>query len=139
MIKKLTSEKGASSIMVVLLLVVLLVFGIAALTTALSSARLGQKVKAWDSTYYTAEKEANEDYAAIDKAVSEALVSGGDAEAAVRKSLSALKFETTVTNKDGKIYISYEVKNEDISISVALSLDPGDKKSLRPVQWKEKQ
>ena len=125
--------------MVVLLLVVLLVFGIAALTTALSSARLGQKVTDWDNAYYAAEKEANEHYAAIDKAVNEALPSGGDTETAVRSSLSALNFDTSVVNEEGKIYISYEVKNEDISISVKLSLDPGDNNSIKPAQWEEKQ
>lgn len=137
--KNIFSEKGASSIMVVLLLVVLLVFGIAALTTALSNARLGQKVDDWDDKYYAAEKEANVDYAEIDKAVSAAISSGGNSESAVKNSLTSLGFETAVENKDGKINISYEVKNEDIALSVVLSLDPNSPGSLHAVQWEENQ
>ena len=40
----MASKKGASSVFVILLLLVLVVFGIAALTTALSGLRLNQKV-----------------------------------------------------------------------------------------------
>jgi len=48
MMKLMRSKKGASSILVILMLVVLVVFGVAALTTALSSMRLGQKVEDWN-------------------------------------------------------------------------------------------
>ena len=44
MSKIFKSEKGASSILVILLLVVLVVFGVAALTTALSNVRLDKKL-----------------------------------------------------------------------------------------------
>jgi hypothetical protein len=139
MIKKISSEKGASSIMVVLLLVVLLVFGVAALTTALSSARLGQKVTDWNTKYYAAESTANERFAMIDKAVSEAFKAGGDMESSLKSGLLALGFDVSVEDEGGSLNISYEAASGDIGVNVVLSLDPGDPGSLKAVQWKEKQ
>ena len=59
MVKRvLASQKGASSVLVILLLLVLVVFGVAALTTALSGLRLGQKVSDWNESYYRLEGQA---------------------------------------------------------------------------------
>ncbi|MGE5495154.1 MAG: hypothetical protein ACM3S4_07660 [Burkholderiales bacterium] len=136
MIKKLLySKKGASSIMVMLMLVVLVVFGIAALTTALSSMRLGQKVVDWNDKYYAAEKTANERYAEADKAVRSASGSG-DIAAAVKSELEKLGFGDVQIQGD-TLTVSYETWSEDIGISAVLALDLSDLTSLRPVQWKE--
>jgi hypothetical protein len=137
MIKKIFSEKGASSIMVVLLLVVLLVFGIAALTTALSNARLGQKVTSWNTKYYTAEGTANERFAIIDKAVHETYNAGGDFEAALKGRLSALGFDSSAEGTGSSLSISYEAWCEDIGVGVELNLDPKDPGSLKAVRWEE--
>jgi Tfp pilus assembly protein PilX len=136
MIKNLLySKKGASSIMVMLMLVVLVVFGIAALTTALSSMRLGQKVVDWNEKYYAAEKAANERYAEADKAVRNASGSG-DIAGAVKSELEKLGFGDVQITGD-TLTISYETWSEDIGISAVLALDISDLTSLRPVQWKE--
>jgi Tfp pilus assembly protein PilX len=136
MIKNLLySKKGASSIMVMLMLVVLVVFGIAALTTALSSMRLGQKVVDWNEKYYAAEKAANERYAEADKAVRNAPGSG-DIAGAVKSELEKLGFGDVQITGD-TLTVSYETWSEDIGISAVLALDISDLTSLRPVQWKE--
>jgi Tfp pilus assembly protein PilX len=127
----LSSKKGASSIMVMLMLVVLVVFGIAALTTALSNMRLGQKVVDWNGKYYAAEKTANERYAMIDKAIESA--SGND----IASSIKSLGFEASVETAGNTLTVSYETWNEDVGISTVLSLDMSDITSLHPVQWKE--
>jgi hypothetical protein len=136
MIKRiLSSKKGASSIMVMLMLVVLVVFGIAALTTALSNMRLGQKVVDWDKKYYAAEKIANERYAMADKAVHSAFGSG-DTAGGIRSELAELGFGNVETSGN-TLTISYETWSEDIGISTVLALDLSDIRSLHPVQWEE--
>lgn len=134
--KMLCSKKGASSIMVMLMLVVLVVFGIAALTTALSNMRLGQKVVDWNEKYYAAEKTANERYAVADQVVENAFL-GGDIAAGIERDLKALDFGAVVQTSGDTLTISYETWSEDIGISTVLALDLGDANSLHPVQWKE--
>lgn len=138
MIKQsLASKKGASSILVILLLVVLLVFGIAALTTALSNMRLGQKVAAWNNSYYAVEGAASVRFAEIDKAV--ALACEDKANPAVAECLAQLDFETTVEGSGGMVEIYYETWDDDHSMGIAatLALNPSDPDSLRIVQWEE--
>lgn len=132
----LYSKKGASSIMVMLMLVVLVVFGIAALTTALSSMRLGQKVMDWNEKYYAAEKAANERYAVADQVVENAFL-GGDIAAGIERELKALDFGAVVDTEGDTLTISYETWSEDIGISTVLALDLGDADSLHPVRWVE--
>ena len=137
MIEKLRGEKGASSVMVVLLLVALLVFGIAALTTALSSARLGQKVSEWNTAYYAADAQANERLAEIDKASREAQLSAYGFEPALESRLASLGFAATVEKEDGLLLIGYEAKSGEIAIDVVLSASAPD--GLKILQWKERQ
>lgn len=139
MIKKLTrSEKGASSILVILLLVVLMVFGVAALTTALSSMRLGQKVAEWNAQYYEAEAIAWERFAQIDRALAD--ISNADEES-VKKKLDALDFDTDIETADPGFIFCYETWSKDamVGIDVALSFQTYDKggTSLRVMQWRE--
>lgn len=135
--RTLLSKKGASSIMVMLMLVVLVVFGVAALTTALSNVRLGQKVTDWNDKYYTAEGEANERYAQIDKAARQAFEGGGDIENNIRRQVESLGFKVSVEEGGGIVNISYETWRGDIGIRAVLSLDLKDKNSLHAIQWKE--
>lgn len=138
--KVLRSSKGASSILVIMLLVVLLVFGIAALTTALSSMRLTQKVTDWNAQYYAAEAEAWERCAQIDRAVKTALSSPDMDSAAVEDALSALDFETQAQAIEGGLNIAYEAWSGDGSVgiraSLTLSLTDG---RLHVAQWQEMQ
>lgn len=131
-----SSKKGASSIMVMLMLVVLVVFGIAALTTALSNMRLGQKVVDWNEKYYAAEKTANERYAMIDKAIEDARGSGGTADG-VQRAIDKLGFKSAVAPSGNALIITYETWSGDIGISSILSVDLSDGLSLHTVQWKE--
>ena len=94
MVKRvLTSQKGASSVLVILLLLALVVFGVAALTTALSGLRLGQKVSDWNESYYRLEGQAARCWAEIDAAVSRAAETGGPFEQALKNELKQLSFE----------------------------------------------
>lgn len=68
----LNSEKGASSILVIIMMVVLLVFGLAVLTTSLSNVRLGDRKKAWLYDYYQLEGEGAKEIAAFDQLLLEA-------------------------------------------------------------------
>ncbi len=136
----LTSNKGASSILVVLLLVVLVVFGIAALTTALSNLRLGQKSADWNSAYYGAEAQAQACFAKIDKAVHDAFDSNeANIDDAVLSRLKELDLSASTDIKDGTMMIFFETWNGDIGIDVTLAMDLTDKNSLRAIKWQEKQ
>ena len=55
---KLHEEKGAASVLVMLLLLALVVFGTAALTTSLANYRLTEKNVDWQKAYYQLEGEA---------------------------------------------------------------------------------
>ena len=136
MIKKiLTSKKGASSILVILLMVVLIVFGIAALTTALSNVRLGQNVADRTSAYYTTEGIASERFAMIDKAVADTDASSDT----VKTSLSALGFDTDITIEDtGFVMIAYETWSGDVGVYAVLAMDEGDSDSLHITEWIQK-
>ncbi len=140
MIRIFMSNKGASSILVVLLLVVLVVFGIAALTTALSSLRLGQKNADWNTAYYATEAQAQACYATIDSAVHNAFDSGEKSiEQSIVSRLDLLDFMTSTEVSDQTMLISFETCNGDIAIAATLALDLTDKSSLHPVKWQEKQ
>lgn len=121
------SRKGASSILVILLLVVLVVFGIAALTTALSNVRLGQKTADWNDKYYTAEAKANEVYAEIDKAIESCLDETRDTEE-LSSNIDQLDCDIETDNSNNeKLTFSYEVWEEDVGISVILSYNIAEK------------
>lgn len=134
----LASRKGASSILVIMLLVVLVVFGIAALTTALSSMRLTQKVTDWNEQYYDAEATAWERCAQIDRAVKEALTGPNADSAAVEQALLSLDFDAKAEAAENGISIGFEAWSADNSVGIraALSLDLTDE-SLRVVKWQE--
>ena len=134
------SRKGASSILVILLLVVLVVFGIAALTTALSSMRLTQKVTDWNEQYYEAEAIAWERCAQIDRVVKETLAAADAGEASLEDALSALDFDAQAEAAENGLRIGYEAWSADGSVGIraVLSLDLTDG-SLRIVQWQETQ
>jgi Tfp pilus assembly protein PilX len=132
--KTLASKKGASSILVILLMVVLIVFGIAALTTALSNMRLGQKVADRTSAYYTAEGIASERFATIDKAVAHTDASLSS----VKSGLSALGFDTDITCDDNVILIAYETWSGDVGICAVLAMTEGNPGSLHITEWIQK-
>ncbi len=135
MIRKiLASKKGASSILVILLMVVLVVFGIAALTTALSNVRLGQKVADRTSAYYTAEGIASERFATIDQGISATDASFD----AVASGLSVLGFDTDIINDNGTIVIAYETWSGDVGVYAALAMTEGDSGSLHITEWIQK-
>jgi hypothetical protein len=132
MVKRvLTSQKGASSVLVILLLLALVVFGVAALTTALSGLRLGQKVSDWNESYYRLEGQAARCWAEIDAAVSRAAETGGPFEQALKNELKQLSFETTLKVNA----ITYEVRSDGARLHVTLALDMKQSPRLRPTEW----
>ncbi len=143
MIKKtLSSKKGASSILVILLLIVLVVFGIAALTTALSSYRLGQKVIDWNARYYAVEAQAQQQYAEIDKAVSDAYEKdSADIVTALKKEIVSLGFDTDISVSQNRMEILLELWNDeqDLGLEVLLVHDLADEKSLEIERWTDRQ
>jgi len=130
--KILKSKKGASSILVMLLLVVLVVFGVAALTTALSNVRLGQKTADWNDKYYAADAKANEMYAQLDKSLSDALLkkelSSKDPSTDVTEFMEYPAFEVLTETQNDIIYFSYEAWEADVGISVTLSYDTAEER-----------
>jgi hypothetical protein len=132
MVKRvLTSQKGASSVLVILLLLALVVFGVAALTTALSGLRLGQKVSDWNESYYRVEGQAARCWAEIDAAVSRAAETDGPFEQALKNELKQLSFETTLKGNA----ITYEVRSDGARLHVTLALDMKQSPRLRPTEW----
>ena len=115
------SEKGASSILVILLLVVLVVFGVAALTTALSNVRLGQKTSDWNNKYYAADAKANEVYAQIDRAAEQWQTQTGSSGEKLDSIENELNVDIQTEENDDGIELSYEVWEDDVGISVVLS------------------
>lgn len=152
--KLMKSEKGASSILIILLLVVLVVFGVSALTTALSNVRLGQKVTDWNNKYYTAEGIANERYALIDKTVHDAadqseferkLLSSNYEESAsafkdyyalIIEQMEKLDFPVEISTNEENINFTYETWEEDVGIRTTLSMSHFNI-DLSPIAWKE--
>ncbi len=139
MIKRiLASEKGASSVLVILLLLVLVVFGVAALTTALSGLRLGLKVADWSEAYYSAEGIAAVRWAEIDRAVLEASKADPDSFfEALSTQLSDQDFETTLESYEETISISFDTWSGDIGLHVRLELDKEGNRDLRVTQWRQ--
>jgi hypothetical protein len=136
MVKRaLTCKKGASSVLVILLLLVLVVFGVAALTTALSGLRLGQKVSDWSDTYYCMEGQAARCWAKIDAAISRAAGADRPLEQALEDELKQLDFQTTL--KDSAI--TYEVRSGDALLHVTLALDMEQSPRLRATEWYQTQ
>ena len=131
MIRLLKSQKGASSVLVILLMVVLVVFGIAALTTALSGMRLGQKAAAYSDTCYAAEAIASERFADVDKAIAD---TDGSSDA-VEGALSALSFDTQTTIDGTTIAITFETQQDDIWIRTTLCMNDGNPGSLHVTEW----
>lgn len=123
--KLIKSQKGASSILVILMLVVLVVFGVAALTTAVSNVRLGQKAADWNDKYYAADAKANENYAQIEKAVCEwqdSCLQISESEPELNDFIKTLGFSVKITEEDGNLFkFAYEVWEQDVGISVVLS------------------
>ncbi len=72
------NQRGASSILVIILMVVLLVFGLAVLTTTLSNVRLGESKRAWLQDYYTLEALGEEQIAFYDTLLLEAALEARD-------------------------------------------------------------
>ena len=129
--KTLASKKGSSSILVIMLMVVLVVFGIAALTTALSNMRLGQKAAEYTDSWYAAEATASERFADVDKAVSATNGSVKD----VFNALAELDFDTQASMDDSNIIIAYETWHDDIGICTALCITDGKPDSLYVTEW----
>ena len=126
---------------VLLLLVVLMVFGLAALSIALSNVRLGAKVADFNTAYYAAEGEAWQRFAEIDKAVSLAYEQTTEnAQEALMRELDVLQFDTQVESDGGVVMISYVAgeKQSGIAIEVTLALDTDDEHSLRAVEWRQR-
>lgn len=63
---KFTSEKGASSVLVILLMVILLSLGVAILTSSISNERLALKKKDWLNDYYSLEAQSETIISEID-------------------------------------------------------------------------
>jgi len=118
--------------------VVLLVFGIAALTTALSSMRLGQKVTDWNERYYAAEGIAWERCAEIDRAANAALSAEAADIAAMKAAVSSLDFETATEAANGGLQVTYEAWSEDGTVGIRATLLLGlSDGSLTVLQWRE--
>jgi hypothetical protein len=129
----LADKKGATSVLVILMLLVLLVFGVAALTTALSSLRLGQKVSDWSDSYYCAESKAARCWAEIDAAISRAADKNTPFDQALSGELEQLDFESEFS--DGAI--TYEVWEDDTGLHVTLALNMASAPRLRATEWYE--
>lgn len=68
----LRSNKGASSVLVILMMVVLIALGLAALTTSLAAMRLGDKSGEWYEAFYALDNMAEVNLAVIDGYIKEA-------------------------------------------------------------------
>lgn len=60
-------NKGAASVLVIVMMLVLVVFGLAMVTTALAQSRLSQSHETWVADYYELEKDAQAMIAEIDR------------------------------------------------------------------------
>lgn len=65
--KLIADEKGASSVLIVIMMVVLIVFGLAIFTTSLSNLRLADKKYTWLRDYYNTETLAMTKIAVLEK------------------------------------------------------------------------
>jgi hypothetical protein len=101
--------------------VVLVVFGVAALTTALSNVRLGQKTADWNDKYYAADAKANEVYAQIDRAAAQWQTQTDPSYDGLDDIADDLNVDIQTEEKDDGVELSYEVWEDDVGINVVLS------------------
>ncbi len=64
-------EKGASSVLVIIVLVVLIILGLAIMTTSLANKRLSEKKSTWLSKYYELDGRAQEKISEIDEIINQ--------------------------------------------------------------------
>ncbi len=68
----LKNEKGASSVLVILMMIVLVVFGLSALSSSLAGIRLSDRSFAWSEEYYVLESQAEKTLFEIDRILAKA-------------------------------------------------------------------
>jgi len=69
MIRMLRSERGSTSILVVIFMIVLMIFGLSILTTSISNTRLAEKKRVWLSEYYLLEGYTARELAMLDNII----------------------------------------------------------------------
>ncbi len=65
----LRDNRGATSVLIMIMMIILMAFGIAALTTSVASRKLAQKNANWLAEYYALQGEAETMYAHLDDAL----------------------------------------------------------------------
>ncbi len=65
----LQNNRGATSVLIMIMMIILMVFGVAALTTSVASRKLAQKNAGWLAEYYALQGEAQAVYAHLDEAL----------------------------------------------------------------------
>ena len=134
------NEKGASSIIVILLMIVLIVLGLAAFSASYSNYRLGQKTVTWSEEYYLLEKQAEEKLFIIDRALIDSF----------NETKNEFDYFSTLFEKlnenninpyydDGQVFIRMNFKDESDdpkNLSVVLKINyPENKKRYSVIEW----
>lgn len=140
---KRLDNKGATSVLIILLMVVLMVFGLTILTTTLSNKSLSEKKQVWLDDYYALEGHVALELAAIDQKLddlkSQAKTSGQSIENLYKEHLDL------ISDQDGyKIVLEVASDTEDykkyITVELELIMDASlDETNYRIIGYSETQ
>lgn len=129
----MNNQKGASSVLIILLLLVFIVIGLSMLTSALVQTKMVEKQINWNKEYYDLEAKA---YDKLD----EILLASKDYDSLSEwENIGQQVPDILVASKNDQIRVSYSVVEADKingkNISVVLMIEKG--KQLRISEWKE--
>lgn len=140
----LQNNRGATSVLIMIMMIILMVFGVAALTTSAASRKLARKNAMWLTEYYGLQGRAQTAYAYLDEALN--LAAAGDdidrIEATLnhflRKSAN-FSFQKTDIEKEPFI-INMKVKELDKEIPKEIQMcfilrKSGDRYYLKTTKW----
>lgn len=137
---KVLNNKGATSVLIILLMVVLMVFGLTILTTTLSNQSLSEKKQLWLTEYYDLESDVAVELATIDQRLTD-IKKEYDEEVlldAYRESFELLEVEE-------KYYYHFRVSEDKddnlkhIDVMLELYLDKQSNKNYDIIEYSETQ
>lgn len=122
----LKSERGSTSILVVIFMIVLMVFGLSILTTSLSNTRLAEKKRQWLTEYYALEGEVSKEMALIDQQIDRIKEETLDALNQTDQDLRTLYSEKLKTELSQKGYGVENGENEEVTVFFDVSEERKD-------------
>lgn len=115
-------NKGATSVLIIMLMVVLMVFGLTILTTTLSNQTLSEKKQEWLIDYYKLEGKAAEELAEFDRLLQSAKEETLQLKSDNRKETYESLIDTLLVNGYAELMVSENGQDYNKSIDIELQV-----------------